>query len=511
MPDDIPALNRRIQQLEELHRLARSLNSVIGVYEMLELIANTCKTLCNAERVAIVLIDPTSENSADTLVRNPGIAGEIDHTVNGLMAGWVYSHQKALLTDDVLEILTISHPNHSVRQHGSAVAVPLMAEGKIIGVINLVNSRGKTTFAESNLQIANTIAPLAAQAINRAKMHQSLYEDNQQLKTVLTQHQCASPLLGEGPGMKRIREQISLVASSNATVLISGETGTGKELVARAIHCQSKRFEKPFIAVNCAAIPASLFESELFGHERGSFTGATEMKKGKFELAHLGTLFLDEISAMPLEAQPKILRMLEEHSVTRVGSTVEIKADIRIIAATNRDLVKAVAAGEFREDLYHRLNVIPIQLPPLRERIDDIPLLANVFMEEFSGGTKRFSPEALDMLTTITWKGNVRELRNIVERLFILIPSTEIGVPDLRSVGIGNEGGRVDELCAAFQSMLHSSDGTKDLLEMTEQQLVQLAMRNAHGNISGASRTLGIDRNALQRRIDKYRLQVNGP
>jgi transcriptional regulator with GAF, ATPase, and Fis domain len=246
MPDDIPALNRRIQQLEELHRLAHSLNSVINMYEMLETIAHTCKTLCNAERAAIVLIDASKDNSVDTLVRNPGIAGEIDHMVNGLMAGWVYSHQKALLTDDVLDMLSISHPNDSVRQHGSAVAVPLMAEGKIVGVINLVNSRGKTTFAETDLQVANSIAPLAAQAIHRAKMHQSLYEDNLQLRTVLKQHQCASPLLGQGPGMKRIREQISLVASSNATVLISGEMGTGKELVAKAIHCQSNRSAKPY-------------------------------------------------------------------------------------------------------------------------------------------------------------------------------------------------------------------------------------------------------------------------
>jgi Nif-specific regulatory protein len=246
MPDDISALNRRIQELEELHRLAHSLNSVINVYEMLETIANTCKTLCNAERAAIVLIDASKDNSVDTLVRNPGIAGEIDHTVNGLMAGWVHSHQKALLTDDVLDMLSISKPNDFVKQHGSAVAVPLMAEDKIIGVINLVNSRGGRMFVKDDLRTANTIAPLAAQAINRAKMHQSLYEDNLRLKTILKQQQGASPLLGDSPGMKRILEQLSLVASSNATVLISGETGTGKELVAKAIHCQSNRSDKPY-------------------------------------------------------------------------------------------------------------------------------------------------------------------------------------------------------------------------------------------------------------------------
>ena len=219
--------------------------------------------------------------------------------------------------------------------------------------------------------------------------------------------------------MEELRRKIAAAAGAEATVLLVGETGTGKELAARSIHLSGPRAEKPFVAINCSAIPATLVESELFGYERGAFTGAAGSQKGKFELAHEGTLFLDEIGEMPLELQPKLLRILEEKSYYRLGSTAEFSSDVRVIAATSKDLYAAAQEGKFREDLYHRLSVLPIHLPPLRDRPDDIQLLAEAFLRESSRGARQFTPDALDTLRRMPWRGNVRELRNAVERVSI--------------------------------------------------------------------------------------------
>ena len=242
-------------------------------------------------------------------------------------------------------------------------------------------------------------------------------------------------LIGNHPLMKKLWSEILKTAPTNATVLISGESGTGKELIARAIHAHSLRAREPFVQVNCAAIPEELIESELFGHEKGSFTGATERQTGKFEQADGGTIFLDEVADMSLKTQSKVLRVLEEGEVQKVGSNRIIKVDVRVIAATNKDLRAEIKKGAFREDLFFRLNVVPIVSPPLRDKADDIPLLVEYFCrayaEENNFRPRKFSPEALDALRRYPWKGNVRELRNVIERLLIMSESDTIGLGDL--------------------------------------------------------------------------------
>jgi DNA-binding NtrC family response regulator len=287
-------------------------------------------------------------------------------------------------------------------------------------------------------------------------------------------------------------------------VLIVGETGTGKELTALAIHRQSPRWSEPFIAVNCAAIPAELFESELFGHDRGAFTGATSMVKGKFELADGGTLFLDEISEMPLPMQPKLLRVLEEKKFTRVGAAEEIRVDVRLLAASSKDLAKAVAAGEFRDALFHRLNVVPIHLPPLRERKEDIPLLAQTMIEELSSGGKRFAPDALKLLQARQWWGNVRELRNAVERISIFVQKKSIGADDITALGLHTDGIGPARLVAALRDAIFTEHSGSNVPELIEKELLKIALAECSGNVTQAAELIGIERMAFQRRIEKF-------
>jgi two-component system nitrogen regulation response regulator NtrX len=286
---------------------------------------------------------------------------------------------------------------------------------------------GAYDFVEKPLSLEKTLL-----TVSRALEHGRLERENAALKARLSER---SEIIGDTPVMRRLREQIATAAPSSGRVLIHGENGSGKELVARAIHALSARREQPFVEVNCAAIPDELIESELFGHERGAFTGATGRRRGRFELANSGTLFLDEIGDMSVRTQAKVLRSLEEQAFERVGGKETIKVDVRVIAASNRDLASLIAEGRFREDLYYRLNVIPIEVPPLRSRKDDIPLLVDhfiaVFCHENGKPPKHLTGEALAYFLAYDWPGNVRELRNMVERLVIMAPRETIGPDDL--------------------------------------------------------------------------------
>lgn len=270
--------------------------------------------------------------------------------------------------------------------------------------------------------------------IRNAKEKSSLITETKVLKQKISKTS-SSDIVGESPGIMEVKKMIEKVAPSQARVLITGENGTGKELVAQQLHKLSERSKLPFIEVNCAAIPSELIESELFGHEKGAFTSANKMKKGKFELADGGTLFLDEIGDMSLSAQAKVLRALQENKITRVGSEKDINVDVRVFAATNKDLVKEIEEGNFREDLYHRLSVILIKVPPLNDRLGDIPLLADHFMKQICGNQgipeKKFTEGAIKALKEINWTGNIRELRNIIERLIILCDA-EITEEDIK-------------------------------------------------------------------------------
>ena len=326
--------------------------------------------------------------------------------------------------------------------------------------------------------------------------HQGLIEENISLHQKLEERYRFENIIAKSPKMQQVIEVIKIVAKSNATVLIIGDSGTGKELVARAIHSQSHRRGKPFIAVSCAALPESLLESELFGHEKGSFTGAYAQKKGKIEIANRGSLFLDEIGDMSANIQVHLLRVLEEKEFTRVGGNELIKVDVRVVSATNKDLKKAIASGQFREDLYYRLNVVTIELPPLSERKEDIPLLAQHFLKKFAVENQKeftgFSPEATDFLLKYEWPGNVRELENAIERAVILAKNPYIEVTDLPQ----------QNLLLARPAPLG-----KDLKEVERNHILDI-LTQTRGNYSETARILGISRMTLYNKAKAYGLDV---
>ncbi|GJQ19727.1 MAG: sigma-54-dependent Fis family transcriptional regulator [Bacteroidia bacterium] len=313
-------------------------------------------------------------------------------------------------------------------------------------------------------------------------------------------------LLGESPRMKEILALIGRVAPTDARVLITGENGTGKELVARAIHRQSKRRDKQFVEVNCAAIPAELIESELFGHEKGSFTGATAQRIGKFEQANGGTLFLDEIGDMSLNAQAKVLRALEEGKIERVGGNKLIPVDVRVIAATNKNIPEAIKNGTFREDLYHRLRVIPIHVPPLRERREDIPVLVKAFVEDVCArngiALKRVSPEGMRRLEARDWPGNVRELRNAIERLVILSPGQEVDMNLLDPPAAGTS--------AEFEDILGKGGTFQEFKDRAEAAFIRRQLERHRWNVSKTAEALNIQRSHLYTKMKKYGLMKEG-
>ncbi len=310
-------------------------------------------------------------------------------------------------------------------------------------------------------------------------------------------------ILGASPKIKEIFTLINRIAPTDSRILITGENGTGKELVARAIHRGSKRVDKPMVEVNCAAIPHDLIESELFGHEKGSFTGATAQRIGKFEQADGGTIFLDEVGDMSLAAQAKVLRVLEEGKVERVGGNRLIPSDVRVIAATNKILLEEIKKGNFREDLYHRLNVIPIHVPSLRERREDIPILAKAFAEDICNrngfAPKKISDRALDYLTGLGWSGNVRELRNIIERLVIMTTGNTIEVDALETIG-STKGGALDDI-------ISTSHNFQEFKDRSEALYIKRLLDLHKWNISKTAEALDIERSHLYSKMKKYGLE----
>lgn len=333
---------------------------------------------------------------------------------------------------------------------------------------------------------------------------------------IKSHYQLERTIIGQSQPMQKIYKVLGKIAPADVTVLIYGESGTGKELIARAIHFNSARLGKPFIALNCAAIPRELLESELFGHEKGAFTGATERKIGKFEQAREGTLFLDEIGDMPLELQAKLLRVLQEKEITRTGGNTTIQVNTRIVAATNQDLKEKVQRKEFREDLYYRLNVVPLELPPLRDRREDIPNLIDYFLvkasEEYNTSATGLSKEAMDLLCHYEWPGNVRELENIIQRAALLSPDKLLNVADFPSLVLGCDNrGNGTSLEGLINQKLQSSLAQIDLQDMNnlyemvlhqmERPLINIVLEKTRGNQVKAAEVLGINRNTLRKKI----------
>jgi DNA-binding NtrC family response regulator len=337
-------------------------------------------------------------------------------------------------------------------------------------------------------------------SVRNASEQSNLIKENKKLKKELS---VTEVIIGNSPSIKNILDTITRVAKTDARILITGENGTGKELVAQEIHKQSLRSNKELIEVNCAAIPHELIESELFGHEKGSFTGAVKQRIGKFELADSGNLFLDEIGDMSIHAQAKVLRAIEEGKIERVGGTSKINVDVRIISATNKDLLSEIQKGNFREDLYHRLNVIPINVPPLRERKEDIPLLVEYFSkiicEKNKFAQKEWTDAAIKTLQGFSWKGNIRELRNYIERIVIMVNVNTIGEKEINSF--------LPASTSAVDEILNTSNTFQEFKEKAEKAFIlkQLSLNN--WNVSKTAEILGIQRSHLYNKLKKYEIE----
>jgi transcriptional regulator with GAF, ATPase, and Fis domain len=389
----------------------------------------------------------------------------------------------------------------------SIVAVPLWRGDEITGLIQADNRASAGMFSENDLEVALLLGAQAALALDNAGLfsrlkvaEEKLRGENRYLKRREEKRRFES-IIGESSAMREVLQQLEKVLDTRATVCIDGETGTGKELIASAIHYQSRRHDKLFVAQNCAALPENLLESELFGHKKGSFTSADSDKKGLFEIADGGTLFLDEVGEMPLSLQAKLLRTLQEGAIRPVGSTSEKQVDVRILCATNRDLAAEVERGAFRQDLYYRLMVFPIRLPPLRERREDIPLLAEHFLARYVQEYRRhiagLSQEALDALANYSWPGNIRELENEIQRLVIQAePGAWIEVAELSP--------QIRKVEGTLSRIAPKKGTLKEMMEQVERWLISEALRDNDGNKTRTAQILGITREGLHKKLSKF-------
>jgi formate hydrogenlyase transcriptional activator len=454
--------------------------------------------------------------------------------------GLVWQDQQPLITSNVAELERWPGFLERVRPYGvqSFCWLPLTTARRRLGTL-VLTSKQPSAYATADIGFLQLVANQVAVAIDNALAFQEIAELKDQLskekayleEEARTEHNFED-IVGQSAGLRRVLKQVETVAPTGSTVLIRGETGTGKELIARALHDLSPRRERTFVKLNCAAIPTGLLESELFGHEKGAFTGAISQKVGRFELAHRGTLFLDEVGDIPPELQPKLLRVLQEQEFERLGSTKTIRVDVRLVAATNRDLAAMVADGSFRSDLYYRLNVFPLLLPPLRERRDDIPPLVRHFTQRFArrmGRQIEAIPSAvMETLVRYPWPGNIRELQNVIERAVILSPGSSLQVPlvDLfpspagRGAGgegiqdqrpeAGNQGPKVEGTRAAAEDDPLTSDlqapASRLTLAEAEREHILGALRETGwvvGGPKGAATRLGMNRSMLYWKMKK--------
>ena len=419
----------RFETLIEINTLINS--DYTDVKELLRKIIESATRLMTAEASSLLLVNPENNKLYFEIAlgtKGPDVQRFSLNMGEGI-AGWVAANNRSLIVNDVHAdgrffsdiSKQIGFPTKAI------VAVPMRVKDRCVGVIEIINKAGGSKFTEEDLEWLEIFATQAAIALQNARSLAKFREEIYLLQDEIQAERGYHTFIGAS---KAIREKLDIVmraAQTDSSVLLLGESGVGKELFAEQIHLRSPRANQPLIRVNCAALPESLLESELFGHVKGAFTGATSDHRGRFELADGGTIFLDEIGDLPLALQVKLLRVIQSRTFERVGGAEPLKVDVRIIAASNRDIEKEVEEGRFRADLYYRLNVLPIYIPPLRERPEDIPLLADFFLKRFNREIKKqikgFAPEAMDLLLSFAWPGNVRELENAVERAVVTTPS----------------------------------------------------------------------------------------
>ena len=490
------AINLMARDLSALMKVSTTINSIRGLDDLLERLLELLFEVVPAERGAILL---TNEGSFETSlifgldrVQGKNQAVKVSRTI----VQQVLRDGVALLANDGAAKSTHASESLALTRAHSVMCVPLLIFDRKLGVLYLDTTRARDQFNRDHLQLVAAIAGISAVAIENARQFQWLETENERL---LSDVNIEHNMIGESPAMQRVYHFISKVAPTDATVLINGESGTGKELAARAIHRNSKRAQKPFMAVNCAALNESLLETELFGHEKGSFTGALAQKKGRLEIADGGTIFLDEIGELTPALQVKLLRVLQEREFERVGGTVTIKVDLRMVAATNKNLEEAIEAGQFRQDLYYRLNVVSLEMPALRDRREDIMLLANYFADKYGARCNRklrgFAPETRTCLTAYDWPGNVRELENTIERAVVLGTTDLVLAEDLpetmleRQVNVTNP------------ATYHTA------VAQAKKAIILNAMDQTQGDFNDAAKLLGVHPNYLHRLVRNLNLR----
>lgn len=507
--DLLPKLRSQLQRraLSDVLALCQKMSAARQIPELLDMVAQETALLLNAKDASILLYDPekrelcsqvTLDGEKICLDARLGIAGAVFN--EGRLINVQNAHQDSRFHSGI--------DRRTKKQTRSLLAIPLKTQsGDILGVFEIMNKKsgGFSTQDEETGTILATQVTLAietAQMLQELKkQREKLVHQNAQLLKDMEGQKFTRNIMGVSPRIQNIVRLIDQLQDTSVDVLITGENGTGKELVAKALHYNSARARQPLVVLNSAALPENLVESELFGHEKGAFTGAEYQHIGKFEQAHTGTLFLDEIGDLSLKSQAKILRVLQERVLVRVGGRTTIPIDVRVIAATNKDLEKAIQQGEFREDLYYRLRIVPIHMPGLREISEDIPMIANFFLtkycDEFEKDSKKFSPSALDRLVSHSWPGNVRQLENEIKRLVVTIRRATITVDDLEdSIRFGkilHPGG-----------MLTPGNTIHEAVEDLEKRMIQEALQTCHYNQVKSAKLLGLSRQGLIKKMKRY-------
>jgi len=495
---ELPATSRLARNLNVLLKISRIVHSIRDLDKLQDQILSSIFEVAPAERGAILLTGNDGHTFSSVFARHRDPRIERTVQVSRTIANQVVDQGVAVLGSDIQSSEGLGRVESLVAtQARSLLCVPLTIFQRAIGCIYLDTISLAQRFDDDHLQLVTAIAGVCSFALDNARRLHWLEQENLRLTNEIAMERS---LVGESTRMKDVFQMLGRLSQSDATVLVGGESGTGKELAARAIHRKSNRASKPFVAINCAAIPEALLESELFGHEKGAFTGAATQKKGRLELADGGVLFLDEIGELAPSIQVKLLRVLQEREFERLGGTRPIHVDLRLIAATNRELQEEVKKGNFRQDLYFRLNVVHLNMPPLRDRREDIPLLADFFVHKYckrcGAHAKPISRDAMSSLTNYDWPGNVRELENVIERALVLGISDEILPEDLPEALLERE-----TVPGATEAKYHAA--VKDL----KKKLIMKALEDASGNYTEAAKSLGVHPNYLHRLIRNLELK----
>jgi|SRR5215469_9580671 len=515
-------LARELQHQRDRLRLLLDLNnrvaSHLGLRQLFQAVSSELRRVFKCDMVGLVLPEGDGQRLRQHMVDFPNSKGLFKEgtliPIEGSSAGLAFGRAKPVVLNSVAEIRAAW--NSAVAQAfyervvgeglQSGCFLPLISGNQVSGVLQLV-SRQERCFAEQDVEFLDQVAKQIAITLKNALEYEEvsetkdrLREENLALREQIDEAFMFEEIVGSSPALQTVLTSIVKVAPTDSTVLITGETGTGKELIARAIHKRSRRSRHAFISVNCASIPASLIASELFGHEKGAFTGALQQRQGRFEQAHSGTIFLDEIGELPAETQIALLRVLQERQFERVGGNRVIPANVRVITATNRDLPAAIAAGTFRADLFYRLNVFPVEVPSLRERQEDIPMLVRYFVKRFAEKMgkhiRRIEKKTLELCQAYPWPGNIRELQNIIERSVILMSGETFSI---------------DEGWLSIQSLrrAESSRSLAEALHSQEKEIIETALAESKGKVAGpngAAAKLGIPASTLESKIRQFKI-----